>query len=151
MLTIQGLEVNLTDAYLSSSCSTSKLAVEVSWNAGGSWSTVQTTPNLGTNTSNGDYPFGASNSTASWGSHTWTRDNFSDANFRVRLSAQKGCSQSNRQLRLDMLQVRVSWKLVPRRPRRPGFSKPLASPTHNGHGPCVPGVLGRDLHLGWRP
>jgi Putative Flp pilus-assembly TadE/G-like len=109
-LLIRGLEVNVTDAYVSASCSNSRFAVEVSWDGGSSWSTAQTTPTLGTNTNNGDYAFGSSSDVSSWGSHTWAYSDFTNANFRVRITAQKGCGGST-QLRLDELQVRVTWRL----------------------------------------
>lgn len=110
-LVVEGLEVRLTDAFVSASCSNSTIGVEVSWNGGTTWSTALVSPTLGTNTSSGDYILGVNTSTAAWGGHTWTRADFSDANFRVRLTANKGCAAAGTSLRVDMLDVRVTWRL----------------------------------------
>ena len=112
-LTITGLEVRLTDAYLTAACGSSvnTIGVDLSWNGDASWSARVATPSLGTNTTSGDYTLGSSSATSDWGGHTWTRADFSDANFRVRLVANKACTASATQLRLDMLDVKVSWRL----------------------------------------
>ena len=111
VVTIQGIEVRLMNTRLSASCSNSNIAVDLSWNGGASWSTAVATPNL-TTTSTADYTLpssGGTTSTAAWGGRTWDRSDFTDANFRVRLTANKGCSTSTRQLRVDKLEVRVSY------------------------------------------
>ena len=110
-LDITGLEVRLSDAFLSSSCAGSSIRVELSWDGGASWSAADATPALGTNPNSGDYTLGSSTSTADWGSHNWVRNNFSDANFRVRLTAVKGCG-GGATINLDELEVRVSYDLV---------------------------------------
>ena len=109
VLTIAGLEVRLTDAFVSASCSNSTIGVQLSWDGGTTWSTAVATPNLGTSILNGDYTLGSNTSTSAWGAHTWGRNDFSDTNFRVRLTANKGCGTSGTTLDLDMLEVRVSW------------------------------------------
>ncbi len=111
-LTIAGIEVRLTDAFVSASCSNTTIGVQLSWDNGTTWSTAVATPNLGTNTSNGDYLLGSSTSTTAWGARTWVRNDFSDANFRVRLTANKGCGTSGTTLNLDMLEVRVAWSMA---------------------------------------
>ena len=68
------------------------------------------TPNLGTSILNGDYMLGSSSTTSDWGAHTWGRNDFSDTNFRVRLTANKGCGTAGTTLDLDMLEVRVAWR-----------------------------------------
>ena len=83
-LSIAGLEVRLTDAFVSTSCSNSTIGVQLSWDAGTTWSTAVATPNLGSSILNGDYLLGSSSTTSDWGAHTWARNDFSDANFRVR-------------------------------------------------------------------
>src|SRR5262245_14336270 len=110
-LTIKSIEIRLTDAYVSAACSNTFLGVDLSWDNGTSWTNSIITPPLGTNTSSGDYLFGNSGSTAPWGSHTWVRNDFSDTNFRVRLTANKGCSTSGTSLNVDMIDVRVIWTL----------------------------------------
>ena len=114
VLTVTGLEVRLDDAFLSGSCNGSKIGVELSWNDGaaGSWSSLVTTPNLRTNTSNGDYVLGNANNLTPWGAHAWTRSDFTDAKFQVRLTADKGCTNSSREIRLDQLRVQVYWDMA---------------------------------------
>ena len=62
-LTIQGIEVRLSDVYVSSTCNNLDLQVQLSWDGGSHWTTTVGTYSslgqLGTNTSNGDYTFGA--------------------------------------------------------------------------------------------
>ncbi len=111
VLTITGIEVRLQDAFVSASCPGSTIGVDLSWNGGGSWSTRVTTPSLGTSTTNGDYTLPTTN-LAAWGSRTWARNDFSDASFRVRFTANKGCGSSSTSLNVDMLEVRVSWDLA---------------------------------------
>ncbi len=112
-VTIQGLEVRLQNAFLSASCSNSRIGVELSWDGGTSWTTAVATPNLGTTTTT-DYTLpstGGSTSTTAWGAHNWVRADFTDANFQVRLTANKGCATSSTRLRVDMLEVRVYYRL----------------------------------------
>ncbi len=111
VLTIVGIQVRLTDAFINSSCASAHVDVELSWNNGNSWTTDLAAPasgSLGTNTSNGDYVIGSSTSTSPWGSHTWVRNDFSDSNFRVRLTASEGCSGS-RTFSVDRVDVRITW------------------------------------------
>ena len=69
VLTIAGLEVRLTDAFVSVTCSNSTIGVQLSWDGGTTWSTAVLTPNLGTSILNGDYMLGSSTSTGAWGGH----------------------------------------------------------------------------------
>ena len=39
-----------------------------------------------------------------WGTHPWTRNDLSDGNFRIRLTANEGCSGS-RTFNVDMVDV----------------------------------------------
>jgi hypothetical protein len=110
-LTIVGLQVRLTDAFLNSTCSGARFDVQLSWNNGTSWSSTVAVPasgNLGTNSSSGDYVVGSSTSMSAWGAHTWVRNDFSDANFRMRVTAVEGCSGS-RTFSIDMADVRITW------------------------------------------
>ena len=123
-----GLEVRLSDAFIQSTTGcgalTNRIGVDLSWDNGTSWSTMVEAPTpppvtvtLGTNTSAGDYTLpatGGTTSTAVWGptptAHTWVRDDFTDANFRLRLTALKGCTTTT-QLRVDMIEVRASYSM----------------------------------------
>ncbi|GEM_PF-1184675 len=115
VLTMVGLEVRISDAFISAACANSKINIDMSWNAGTNWSTVQATGTLTTNTSTGDWTLpaaGGATSTASWGAHTWVRNDFSDANFRLRFTAVKGCATAGLTLNDDMLEVRASWSMA---------------------------------------
>jgi Flp pilus assembly protein TadG len=112
-LEIRGIEVRLTDTYLNGTgtATSCKLGVEVSWNAGGTWSTLQQSGNLNTTTS-ADYVVGSSTSTSGWGTRTWVRNDFTDSNFRVRLTWTDGVSgcASTQSVRLDLLEARVTYR-----------------------------------------
>lgn len=77
--TIDGIEVRL-DAKADSAAGNPVLCVQLSWNGGLSWTTAQTTPILGT--TEATYTLGGSSN--NWG-HTWNSNEFSNANFRVRV------------------------------------------------------------------
>ena len=111
-LTITGLEVRLSDAFLSASCSGSTIGVDMSWDGGSHWTSVRTTSALGTSTTSGDYRLGSATDPTVWGNHPWTRNNFNDTNFQVRLVANKGCGTSSTSLNVDMLEIRVIWDLA---------------------------------------
>lgn len=116
-VTIRGIEVDLSDAFLSATCSfggSAKLQVELSWNNGVTWSTPQTTANL-TNATNSDYVLGLTTSNtgwgtgnAGWGPHTWVRGDLTDANFRVRITY-LNTSCGTRTVDLDQLGARVGY------------------------------------------
>ncbi len=104
---VRGIQVLLSDTYLSNSCSNSRVRVHLSWDGGSSWTTSTTeTSNLGT-TNSTDYTLGSSTSVNAWQGTTWNQSKLSDSNFLVRLTAIKGCSTSNREIRVDELEVRV--------------------------------------------
>jgi Putative Flp pilus-assembly TadE/G-like len=110
-LVIRGIEVVLSDAFLSAACSSSKLSAELSWNGGSAWTPIvgaTQTPNLGT-TATSDYTLSAANSVSDWGSHAWAYGDFTDANFRVRLTSVKGCATAGIKFNVDQLQVRVTY------------------------------------------
>ncbi len=102
---IVGLQVLLADARRTATCANSRIGVSLSWNGGSNWSTVVNTGLLGTSTTSGDYTLGNNSNTSPWGSHSWSSDDFSDANFRVRLTAIKGCSTASVNLQVDQLRV----------------------------------------------
>ena len=108
-LTIVGLQVRLTDAWLSAACAGSTIKADLSWNNGVNWSTAIASPALPTLVgSAGTYTLpaaGGTTSTAAWGGHTWVRNDFTDTNFRIRLQAVRGCGVTPT-FNLDMLEVR---------------------------------------------
>jgi putative Flp pilus-assembly TadE/G-like protein len=111
-LVIDGLEVGLTNVSLTGSGTSTNctLAVEVTWNGGSNWSTPITTTSLTTTVSD-DRTVGSSSTTSFWGPHTWTRNDFSNSNFRVRLMWTDGTAAcaATRNVQLDLLEVRVQF------------------------------------------
>lgn len=114
-LAIRGIEVYLTDVYLTGTgtATSCRVDVELSWGGGASntWSTIRPTSAIGTGT-NDDRTVGTPDDIGAWGSHTWTRGELDDANFRVRLTwreGQSGCP-TTRAVRLDQLQVVVHYQ-----------------------------------------
>ena len=110
---IRGLQVFLDDAWLQNACGTSRIQVQVSENAGTDWSTPITTNQTGalpTGSNNAaDSNWGSANNFSVWtqsGGRTWNNtSDFSAANFRVRLTAVKGCTTAGLEIRLDSLRV----------------------------------------------
>ena len=114
VIDILGLELRLTDAFVAPACASTRIDAEVSWDDGASWSSVVGSPDLGTNTSNGDYTLpssGGDTSTAAWGGHGWTRNDFTDADFRVRLTAIGACAGAST-INLDRLETRVHYRII---------------------------------------
>ncbi|MCY7298831.1 MAG: hypothetical protein LH616_06435, partial [Ilumatobacteraceae bacterium] len=117
-LSIVGIQVLLTDAFVSATCANSAVQVDLTWDAASStptWTSVIATPNLATSTTNGDYTLpasGGSTSTAAWGGRAWSRTDFSDTNFGLRLAAAKGCGTAGTTLNVDMVQVRVYYSMA---------------------------------------
>ena len=114
---IVGLQVQIDDALVSAACTglnpNSTIGVSLSWNGGSNWSSMvnTTTPwnptltYLPTSATTGDYTIGNNNNTTPWGAHAWTRGDFTDTNFRVRLTANKGATcASGTYLYVDQLQ-----------------------------------------------
>jgi Flp pilus assembly protein TadG len=117
-LTILGLQVRLSDAFLSASCANSNIKVDLSWGNGSvgpptTWSTAIATPSL-TTTNTTDYTLpaaGGDTSTAAWGAHTWALNDFADGSFRVRLTSTKGCATATT-FNVDQLEVRVYYRMA---------------------------------------
>ncbi len=89
------------------------LSAQVSWNGGGTWSTAVPTATLGNGATaaQDDRVVGpAPTPLSDWGAHPWVRNDFSDTNFRVRLTWNNGTTAcpSTRTVQLDQLRVRVS-------------------------------------------
>jgi hypothetical protein len=108
---IDGLQVRLTDVSLTGTgtATNCQVRVETSWDGGTSWSTQQQASGITSTAST--QTLGSDTSYASWGAHTWTRADFSDTNFRVRLTWQDGTAAcaSTQAVKIDLLEVRVDF------------------------------------------
>lgn len=114
-LVIDGIQVRLNDARLTGSgTSTScRILVALSWNGGSSWSA--NVPSAALTTSDTDPVVGSNSDLSMWTPHTtWTRNDFANGNFRVRLTWQDGTAgcASSRSVQLDQLQVHVQFHTV---------------------------------------
>lgn len=97
--TINGIEVRL-DALVDSQVGSPQMCVQLSWNGGTTWTTVQTTSML--NTTEATYTLGSSTDT--WG-RTWSDSEFSNTNFRLRVI--NVASNTSRDFSLDWAAVKV--------------------------------------------
>lgn len=132
---ITGLQVTLRNASVSATCAATKISVAISWlNGGTNWTTVTAQSGLLTTTA-ASTTLGSAVNTTFWTGHTtWTPTDISDANFRVRLTAVKGCGTAGTQIRLDQLQVQAFYTTqgvvadpVARPVSNPGGGAPLAT------------------------
>ncbi|HET6823410.1 MAG TPA: M14 family zinc carboxypeptidase, partial [Anaerolineales bacterium] len=99
--TVTGIEVRL-DGRADSASGAPRFCVEVSWNGGVSWTTPKTTSTL--TTSEATYLLGGAADT--WG-RAWASGDFSNANFRVRIT--DVASSTSRDFSLDWVAVQVSY------------------------------------------
>ena len=99
---IVGIEVQL-DALVDNSANSPYMCVELSWNGGTTWTTPQSTATL--NDRENSYLLGGSNN--DWG-HTWTTDELSNANFRVRII--NVANSTSHQFMLDWVGVKVFYE-----------------------------------------
>jgi hypothetical protein len=86
-----------------------QLGVDLSWNAGTSWSSEKTQTLTGI-----EVPYVLGTASDKWGAHTWVPTDFTNANFRARVHAINpgaGCSASTID-HLDWLQVKVHYTQV---------------------------------------
>jgi hypothetical protein len=100
--TITGIEVR-ADARADATTGAPKLCVQVSWNGGATWTAVKSTPAL--TTSEATYLLGGTADT--WG-RTWASGDFTNANFRIRVTDVAG--NNSRDFSLDWLAVRVLYQ-----------------------------------------
>ena len=113
-LVVDGMEVQLNQVFIGGSGTSTNcyVKVEASWNGGTNWSSAQNTSALNTTTTTVK-TLGSNGSTSSWGAHAWGYSDFSNANFRVRLTwvngAGNGSCASTRTVSLDQLAVRVTY------------------------------------------
>jgi hypothetical protein len=98
--TITGIEVRLIARVDSTSSTTRRMCVQLSWDGGVTWTTAKQSSNL--STSYQSYYLGGAADT--WG-HTWTPSQLSNANFRVRIT--NVASSTSRTFYLDWAAVRV--------------------------------------------
>ncbi len=98
---VAGIQVR-ADVGLNNNAGANLLCVELSWNGGASWTVAQWTTVTGVAVST--YSLGAANDT--WG-RTWAGTDFSNANFRVRLTDVS--DRTNKTFRLDYLSAQVTY------------------------------------------
>jgi len=99
--TINGIEVRL-DAWADATSGSPKMCVQLSWDGGTTWTASKTTATL--TISQQTYTLGSATDT--WG-HTWSSTQFSDANFRLRIT--DIASSTARDFFLDWVPVRVTY------------------------------------------
>ena len=99
--TITGIEVR-ADGRADSTAGSPRFCVEISWNAGVSWTAAKTTSTL--TTSEATYLLGGATDT--WG-RTWASGDFTDGNFRIRLT--DVANNTSRDFSLDWLAVQVTY------------------------------------------
>jgi hypothetical protein len=113
-LVIDGLEVRLNGVYIGGSGTSTNcyVKVEVTWNAGTNWGTAVNTASLNTTTTTVK-TVGSNTSTSAFGGHSWAYGDFTNNNFRVRLTWLNGAGNAScgasRTVNLDQLTVRVSY------------------------------------------
>lgn len=118
-LVIDGIQVRLQDARLTGSgvSTNCRLQVALSWNSG-TYSGSSWTGNVASlvlTTADTDPPVGSIADLSMWTNHTpWTRNDFADGTFRVRLTWQDGSAScaSTRSVQLDQLEVKVQYHTV---------------------------------------
>ncbi|HLA06556.1 MAG TPA: M14 family metallopeptidase [Anaerolineales bacterium] len=100
--TITGIEVR-ADARVDGTAGAPKLCAQISWNGGATWTAVKSTSAL--TTSEATYLLGGTTDT--WG-RTWASGDFTNANFRIRVTDVAG--NTSRDFSLDWLAVRVLYQ-----------------------------------------
>ena len=98
---IQGIEIRL-NSKVSSTNSSPRFCVELSWNGGTTWTATKSTATLSTAATT----YIVVGAVDTWG-RTWSASDFNDANFRVRLTSV--ASNTSRNFSLDWVAVRVRY------------------------------------------
>ncbi|MEA2026154.1 MAG: hypothetical protein U9O18_05640 [Chloroflexota bacterium] len=113
-LTIDGIEVYVDDTHITGPCANTFVEAHLSWDGGSSWSS----PNPGTANDSGylngapqDFALGSATDLRAF-DRTWSRSNFADGSFEVRLRARKGGTCPGAQLRVDQLRIQVHYTLT---------------------------------------
>jgi hypothetical protein len=132
--TINGIEVRL-DSRVDSTSGTPRMCVQLSWDGGVTWTTPLQTPNLSTTMT--ARTLGSATNT--WG-RSWTPADFSNANFRVRVT--NTASSTTRDFTLDWVAVRVTYEGEgePPPPPPPDTTAPSVSITSPAGGATVSGT-----------
>ena len=108
---VDGITVTLTNVRLDAACSpatTNTISVALSGDGGNTWTSgTQVTANL--TKTNQTLSFGATNSMAAWPGQTWNPASISDGKFVLRLTANKGCATTTRQLRVDQISIQANY------------------------------------------
>ncbi len=99
--TINGIEVRV-DGWADSTSGNPKMCVELSWDGGTTWTAAKTTTNLTT----GEQTYILGSASDTWG-RTWNATQFSNANFRLRIT--NVASNTSTAFRLDWVPVRVTY------------------------------------------
>ena len=100
--TINGIEVRL-DAWADSTSGNPAMCVELSWDGGATWTAATTSPNL--TTAEATYILGSAADT--WGRSWSSSTDFTNANFRVRIT--NVATSTFRDFRLDWVAVQVTY------------------------------------------
>lgn len=112
---VTGIRVTLSGVRLASDCdgSSNRVEVELSGDGGTSWTTLTTNTRTGSFDENNsqDYTIGATNTMAPWTGVTWNEAALSDTNFRIRLTADKGCTSNTNSIRVNEIEVRADYDL----------------------------------------
>ncbi|MFL5775358.1 MAG: hypothetical protein ACJ76W_03700 [Chloroflexota bacterium] len=98
---VSGIQVRV-DSGMNNNGGTNNVCVELSWNGGTSWTAAKVYDM--SNATIATYNLGAANDT--WG-RTWTGANFSNANFRVRIT--DATSQPNKNYLLEYVALQVTY------------------------------------------
>ncbi|MFI5259193.1 MAG: pilus assembly protein TadG-related protein [Candidatus Limnocylindrales bacterium] len=124
--TVDGLEVQLTGKRTGSGCT---VQVAVSWNGGTTWSPTPPTSaaTVTLTTSENTYTLGSQTSLSTWSGHAWTYNDFSDSNFRVRLTTASCAGQT---ANIDTLQVRISYSSTGAQPIYDPYGTTLLTPQY---------------------
>ena len=96
---ITGIQVRL-DAWADATGGSPSMCVELSWDGGSSWSATQVTPTL----TDGELTYLLGGAGDTWG-RAWQEGDFSDANFRVRITTV--ANSTSRDFSLDWVAVNV--------------------------------------------
>ena len=114
---VTGLQVTLNDVRISGTCASSRVRVHLSWDNGLTWTTANTQTAVLTVPPSGnpgtDYTLGSASNMTAWPktAGTWGQSDIANGNFRLRLTAIKGCATAGVQLIVDEIIVRVFYNL----------------------------------------
>jgi Flp pilus assembly protein TadG len=132
-LVLRGLELRLRDR-LQGNTSTNdcRIKAEASWDGGTTWTTTLTQTPTMSNFGQHTDTLGSATSFAAWGPHIWTRADFADTMFRIRLTFLKASCGANEHALLDTLEVRVSYRV-----NEPGLGPPAPQDIFDPYGTTV--------------